>query len=515
MHFVRGPGFWRGAAATEGWWAMRIRLATKISVTIASVVGLAVVTSVLALLSAWHARGLLQETAVEYVPSVREAGEMKAALLKQKGLITSYLLDHGNRTWLRELREIEPEFEQWRVRILTTTHISDEERDLLDRLSATYGELSAKRAEAIRLYQAEKVDEATAILSSDVNTRLYGAVHDLCDQFIQANDQDVETLYTQASSRVRLVTWMVAGSVILTIGLGGALLWFFFHDVIHPLRGMVADARVFHGESDPDQPRSSEDELRQVGEYLRSLMSDVTDTRSHLKRSRVRLAHAEKLASVGKLASFVAHEIRNPLTAVKMWLFSIREAVKADADLDYKCGVVSQEITRLEGIVRNFLEFSRPPALRRQPCDVGPIIDRTLELIGPRIRQRGFRVVRDVPAVLPRVLADADQLKQVLINLLDNAADAMAHDGQIAISAAPERDADGRAMVVVRIRDDGPGMPDEVRERIFEPFFSTKDDGNGLGLCISARIMARHDGLLVLESTNCQGTVFAVWTPTA
>ena len=122
-----------------------------------------------------------------------------------------------------------------------------------------------------------------------------------------------------------------------------------------------------------------EDELRMMGNHLRNLMSDVSDTRSRLERSRDQLLVAEKLASVGKLAASVAHEIRNPLTAMKMWLFSIQEAVQGNADLGRKLGIISEEIARLESIVRDFLEFSRPRTLalsaarrrRRDRSDAG------------------------------------------------------------------------------------------------------------------------------------------------
>jgi signal transduction histidine kinase len=103
----------------------------------------------------------------------------------------------------------------------------------------------------------------------------------------------------------------------------------------------------------------------------------------------------------------------------------------------------------------------------------------------------------------------------VLLNLLANSADAIGEDGEIRISTAGERDADGRPMIAVRVQDTGPGMSEQVQSRIFEPFFTTKEQGTGLGLCIAAQIMARNDGSLVLESSSPAGTTFAVWAPVA
>ena len=224
---------------------------------------------------------------------------------------------------------------------------------------------------------------------------------------------------------------------------------------------------------------------------------------------------AERLASVGKLAASVAHEIRNPLTSMKMWLFSIQKEVGGEPALDHKFEIVSDEIRRLENIVRNFLEFSRPPELTLRVESVSVLLDETLELAEPRIADRTIELVREDAADLPPILADREQFKQVLINLLNNAVEATGEAGRIVIATSEGSDPDGRKMVVVRVSDTGAGMSEEVRARVFEPFFSTKDEGTGLGLCIAARIMARHEGRLVVESSGETGTTLAIYLPAA
>ena len=218
---------------------------------------------------------------------------------------------------------------------------------------------------------------------------------------------------------------------------------------------------------------------------------------------------------MGRLAATVAHEIRNPLTAIKMWLFSIQEAAEGNGGLCRKLGIISEEITRLENIVRNFLEFSRPMDLRCQSQTITGVIAQTLELLRPRLAEQKICVTSSPMDTLPAVMADADKLKQVFLNLLGNAADAMRGGGTIHLTAVAERNLNNEDMVVVRISDSGPGMPDDVQHRVFEPFYTTKDDGAGLGLCIAAQIMARHGGSLVLETSSVKGTTFAVWIPTA
>ncbi len=262
----------------------------------------------------------------------------------------------------------------------------------------------------------------------------------------------------------------------------------------------------------------------QQGEYLgrRANNRDVTarkaaEAAAQLAQLRLleqqQRASADKLASVGRLAASVAHEIRNPLTAIKMWLFSLREAVGGQPELQHELAIVSEEIVRLEGIVRGFLELSRPPAVSCRSMVVTEILQRTLEFLGPRLEHAQIRVVQDFVPDLPAVLADAERLKQVLLNLIGNAAEAMRDGGELRLTATCESEADGRRLVVLRVQDTGPGLPQEAQRRLFEPFFTTKEQGTGLGLWLASQIMTQHTGRLVLESSSPRGTVFAVWIP--
>jgi signal transduction histidine kinase len=205
----------------------------------------------------------------------------------------------------------------------------------------------------------------------------------------------------------------------------------------------------------------------------------------------------------------VAHEIRNPLTSIKMWLYSLRRSIGPSAEVQQKIDIVSDEVTRLENIVHHFLEFSRPPQLELSTQSVRPLLDKTIELIRHQLDKHGIEVIRQDDRELPEVKADREQLKQVFLNLINNAMEAMPGGGKIHISTARTCYA-GRDVVVVRLSDTGPGMPQYVQQRIFEPFFTTKEQGTGLGTCIAASIMARHGGALILESSNSNGTTWAV-----
>jgi signal transduction histidine kinase len=492
---------------------MPVTLASKVSISIVGVILLAVLSSAAALVSSWHVGGLMHRAVSENLPSMRAAEGLETALLEQRGFVSSYLLGGGNRKWLLELEKRKCGFRGWMERAHETANTS-KEREILKELDDVYKQYDAKRDEVVGLYDRGEAAAAKSLFVQEIN-RLYGQAYALCESFISANERYVDATVAGARRQIRWITLAVAGCVLVTIGLGLALLWLFFYGVVFPLRVMIADARGFAGENPAADGKRPADELRAVGIYLHNLMSDVADTRTTLQRSQSELRDAEKLASVGKLAACVAHEIRNPLTSLKMWLFSIRKDVGGDPAMDRKFEIVSEEIRRLENVVRNFLEFSRSPELKLSVEPLSRLLDSIFELTEPQIAHREIQLVRRDSPDLPPVLVDSEQFKQVLLNLLNNAAEAASPQGQIRVSTSAEADADGRMMVVVRVSDTGPGMPEEIRRRIFEPFFSTKDDGTGLGLCIAARIMARHKGRLLLESSNHEGTTFAIHVPAA
>ncbi len=493
---------------------MRPTLATKFSWSILGIVALSLASSLVTVYGAWRVNVRLEETARENLPSVR-AEEVEILLRERNALMAAYLHDPDNPAWQARLRQLQPRFEKWLSNVRQTTYVPDDAAPKLALLEKLWSQLAAQQDEFVSLVKRGKTAEASALLTKEIGDGLTGQASEICDQLIELNNRYVEMIMGRASSRVRTTTLVVGVSGILTLLLGGFLLWLFFYRVLFPLRGMVADARLFRGDGAERPPNPDQDELRIMGGHLRNLMSDVTDTRTRLARSRERLLAAEKLASVGKLAASVAHEIRNPLTAMKMWLFSIGEAANGDAALARKVHIVSEEMTRLETIVREFLEFSRPVPLNRQPLDVDQLIADTLELLAPRLHAENIRVERSAADRLPPIMADPALFKQVLLNLLNNAADAMPQGGEIRIAATVEKDADGATMVVVRVSDTGQGMAPEVQRRIFEPFFTTKESGTGLGLCIAAQVMARHGGAIVLESSSDKGSMFAIWTPLA
>lgn len=493
---------------------MRFRsasLATKISTALVGLLLLAVVSSAVAITSAYRFEEFQQTLIVENLASVRAAEELEIALLEQRGYVSSYVLDRGQGDWLERLGRKSKDFDYWLEQARQTAR-TDIERDILERLEVVQSAYAARRDSVVKLYDMGQEEAARRLLLEDVVT-LYDESYNLCEEFISINQRLVNETGTQVRRQVEQVTVIVSITAVITLGLGVALLWLFFTGVVFPLRRIADDARLFAGNAENASNEPASDEMRELGYFVRLLMTNVAETRSDLEQSRTQLAQAEKLAAVGKLAASVAHEIRNPLTSMKMWLFSLRRAVGDNPDLKEKINIVSEETVRLENIVRQFLEFSRPPQMKVSRHSINELLDKTLELLKYRIGEHNIQVIRHDEPGLPEVLVDAEQLKQVLMNLIHNAIEAIEDDGEIQISATKEI-RNGDTMLAVRVADNGPGMSSELMDRAFEPFFTTKADGTGLGLCIAASIMARHGGSLTMEPSSCGGTECVVLIPT-
>jgi signal transduction histidine kinase len=235
---------------------------------------------------------------------------------------------------------------------------------------------------------------------------------------------------------------------------------------------------------------------------------------------RQRLAHAERLASLGELAASVAHEIKNPLAGIAGAIRILAEDMPASDPRKEIMGEILAQIRRLDGTVRDLLTFARPGGPELGPCALHQVLDRVLLVLAEDPSAANVRVVREYQSDLPPVSADGKLLEQVFFNLLLNAVQAMGGHGTItlrtALGEASATWADGAPLgrhVEVRVIDTGPGIPAHLLREIFTPFFTTKPRGIGLGLAITRRIVEDHGGRMGGENLPGQGAVFRICLP--
>ena len=255
------------------------------------------------------------------------------------------------------------------------------------------------------------------------------------------------------------------------------------------------------------------DEVAALSNRVHSLIEDVDLAQTELTRSQEHLLQSGKWAMVGKLAAGVAHSIRNPLTSVNMRLFSLKRSLAMSSSQQEDFEVISEEIRHIDTIVRSFLEFSRPPKLKMQRISPSAVVDMALVLLRYRLESYGVEVKLIREERLPEIWADPDQLKEVLANLMLNACEVMVNGGVITIREEEKGEPPLGPAVVIRVSDNGPGIPESVRDKVFQPFFSSKEEGTGLGLSIATRIIADHGGRLELESKQNEGAAFIITLP--
>jgi signal transduction histidine kinase len=243
----------------------------------------------------------------------------------------------------------------------------------------------------------------------------------------------------------------------------------------------------------------------------------IAPLRAQLNESQALIARQEKLASLGALGTGVAHEIRNPLTAIKFRLFSLKKSLPPSFAENEDARTISEEINRLDRIVKEFLQFARPtePEMVRIPAE--RILQELHDFMKSELDQADIELKLGV--VQPAwVLADTSQLKQVLINLIQNSADSIGKNGVIILGLKTGSGAFGRAngpTAVLSVTDTGKGISGEVQKRLFDPFFTTKEGGTGLGLAIGARIVEKHGGVLRYRTELNRGTTFEIVLPRA
>ncbi len=245
-----------------------------------------------------------------------------------------------------------------------------------------------------------------------------------------------------------------------------------------------------------------------IGEvrFFTAVIRDITER----KQMQSKLAQTERLAAVGELAAGIAHEVNNPINT----MINCAQLILDGDDPKENCQVVIEEGQRIAEIVKDLLQFARDDQDRAQPTFLPDVVHRTLRLIGENFKRHGINLRVTVPQELPQVLARPQQIQQVLLNLLINAKDALLHHQCDVRSVVLSSAVDERG-VELRVADNGPGIPESLGERVFEPFVTTKRarGGTGLGLSVSKSIVEGYAGTLGLETTPGGGATFRIWLP--
>ena len=318
---------------------------------------------------------------------------------------------------------------------------------------------------------------------------------------------DVNVSLAEVDAEIAHSRLVITASAILAILAGSLMLWWLNRRlVVRPVAALVEGTRrVIEGDLGVVIPFSGRHELGHLAKAFNEMTRTLADTQRQLTQ-------ADKLASVGRLAAGVAHEINNPLTGVLSYASLLRKRLKEDASACEDLDVIVRETVRCRGIIRELLDFARPAVPARKPMDLNDVVRRAVSVVMTQLTLNQVDLKLDLAADLPMAHADANQIQQVVVNLLLNAGDAIgAEGGSIRVATRPGPS----SSIEFQLEDSGRGIPSEDLPRIFEPFFTTKgNQGTGLGLAVSWGLVEAHGGSLDVQSEPGHGTRFTLRLPT-
>jgi signal transduction histidine kinase len=405
------------------------------------------------------------------IRSFQSADQFRATLTELDYLLLRYDLRHDEADWNNFVPDSK-KLDLW-IDAQTPTLTTPREKELFGKINAAY-DFYQDAAKALHRHIVDPGGDPTpGGQFANVEKQSKGLL-DLAFQLADAHQESLKLFLSGFERSLVLLRFLIFGALFALLVLGLWLAMIVYRDMIAPLHRQLVESHAI-------------------------------------------IERQEKLASLGVLAAGVAHEIRNPLTAIKARLFTQQKLLKIGSPELEDAEVIGSEINRLETIVRDVLQFARPadPHLVRIPAQA-PLRD-TQELLAPQLEKNGIGLKLGAVSDT-HILADPQQLKQVLINLVQNAAESIGHNGTVTLRARNSTwrlHGDHRPVVILEVSDTGKGIALDVQKRLFDPFFSTKETGTGLGLAIAARIVEKHGGALEFQTQVNHGTTFGIVLPQA
>lgn len=482
----------------------RLSLSSRINALLATLV---VITLLGGIFSMWYSFRMEQMFAAIFernLAGLQSAQALESALVNQKGFVSYYLMD-SDPVWLRRLGEYRRIFSEGLARAFSLVE-NEEQKNALEQIERKYQNYITAKDQVIDRYKARE-RSAGVQLHRDVRNQFFEVLA-LCEAYKETHLNRIHAAQLSSRNQGRRLRFTAVTVIVCVTVLATLLFWVMLKHILNPIRRLSTKV---NREGNPSLENANE--IKALSQTVRGLIEDIDKTHSELEKSREHLLQTEKLALVGKLAAGMAHSIRNPFTSVKMRLFSLGRSLQLTDTQQDDLAVISEEIRHIDTIVQNFLEFSRPPKLKIQPISPSRVVDSAIQLLEHRLKSYDvtIRIVRNYP--LPDIQADPEQLKEVMVNLIVNACEAMEKGGSIVICEEEGQDASLGHVAVIHVNDNGPGISEAIREKILQPFYTTKEEGTGLGLSIAVRIVEEHRGRLECSSHPGKGTTFTITLP--
>lgn len=428
----------------------------------------------------------------ENVTTIQEAGALQAILWRMQATVMEAAAKGQRETYV-EVTEQEAAFQR-HLEEAERTAYTEEERNLVKIIRQHFAIYQDSFHQWLRSQQA--ADPAAQPPAEKV-MRLARAVDVPCQQLLELNRRLLAEATARSNRLGTMVTVARLGFLATGLVVGVFYGWWVARSLHHSIAQISITLRDATGELQEEVGRVEISRsggllgLQQQVHLVSTRMRQIVD---ELQAVRHKAMCAERLAAVGELAAGIAHEIRNPLTSVKLLVQTAARRYPERGLNEKQLQVLQQEISRMENTIQGLLDFARPPQLQRTTHDLRETVQRAVTLIEGRARQQGVTIRKEFPPEPLLIDGDPEQLHQVFVNLLLNGIESMAGRGAFRIAVSAEGSRPGTCQIV--FSDSGGGIPDAIRERLFEPFVTSKEGGTGLGLAISRRIVEQHGGLI-------------------
>ncbi|MFH2064336.1 MAG: ATP-binding protein [Pseudomonadota bacterium] len=482
---------------------LQLSLRKRILLLIASLAFINIFGSTITVWYAYKTQNLNSSMVDNDLTALIAAQHLETSLVMQKGLLTYYFMTDKTE-WLDKLKTFHDAF-QTLLNRAREVNLTAQGNTILNEIESRYIRFTFDRDRVIELYRKGNRQEG-ANQHWEVRDQFF-KIYELTGRFKNIHEQTIADSSQSIRKASREMKIMAGAAVPCVILLSLILTYILFSHVLNPIQKLALEADL------KEIPGGLENEIEALKGRVHHLIEDIGQTHAKLEESQEHLVQSKRLAMVGKLAAGVAHSVRNPLTSVKMRLFTLERSLRLTQEQKEDLDVISEEIRHIDTILRNFLEYARPPKLNFQSNSPSDVVDHTIQLLKHRMESYRIDISIDRRQKLPNVMLDSDQLKEVLVNLIINSCEAMGENGKITIVEDWIQEGPYHGRAVIRIQDNGPGIPPELKDKIFEPFFSTKEEGSGLGLSIAKRIVEEHGGELKTESQDGPGAVFTIIMP--
>ena len=445
------------------------------------------------------------------VQSAKMAKELNLSLFEIRAASLTYLFDRSSER-IAALQEKQNEF----IVLLEKAKASannEEEDNLLQQIAALFSNYQQTLTNALELHRKGYISQPNALIVH-ASQDLINTIEEKTNSFISSKES-AQAAYGESIKKnddiIRTAMYALGcGGIILGLVLG----WLIARIILNPIYKLVLKVRDAAGSEMVEHIKMSPGkELEELDLHINRLIGRINEAHEDLQKNRELLERSSKLAAIGKIAPALAHEIRNPLTAIKMLIYAMMQEPDVNEDKRHDLEIITHEINRVEGFLQNFLKYARPAKPQMRMVSIIPEIKETLQLMQARLRQSNITLIENHQHENLRIKADPDMIKQIVMNLILNAVESMGQDGELKLTTLVNADDAENQLFQISVSDTGPGIPDDIKDSLFDPFVKGKDQGVGLGLSISQRIAELHHGWISAANNSGKGATFTIHLP--